>query len=150
MIMDELAEFHNGALNTGAAGTYLLGDVYDTGGDGINDVDELYFVLLMKTSATSAGASTGQFSFVSDAQAAIATNGTATVHWQSPVIPLADLTAGTYVARVELPKEQYERYLGVLQATGTAAFTGGVVNAFLTKRPPTGKAFPQAAAASLS
>jgi hypothetical protein len=148
MIMDELAEFCDAtALNTGGAGSYLLGDVYDTGGDGINDVDDLYLVIQVATTATSGGSATGQFHLVSDAQAAIAADGSATYHWSSPAIAVASLTAGTYIAKIALPKGQYERYVGILQTTATAAFTAGAINAFLTPAVDTWKSFPQAAGA---
>ena len=151
MIMDERTEFCDAtALNTGAAGTYLIGDVYDTGNDGINDVEDLYLVIQVSTTATSGGAATGQFHLASDAAAAIATDGSATYHFSTGAIPVATLVAGYYACKVELPKGTYERYLGILQTTGTAAFTAGAVNAFLTPTPPTFKAFPQASGATIS
>lgn len=151
MILDERNEFcDNTALNTGAAGTYLIGDVIDTGGDGINDVDDLYLVIEVSTTATSGGAATATFVLASDAQAAIATDGSATVHHRTATFTVDNMTAGTYITKVELPKGQYERYLGILQVTGTAAFTAGAVNAFLTPNVETWKAFPQAAGASIT
>lgn len=143
MILDDRLEFCDAqALNTGAAGSYLIGDVVDTGGDGLNDVEDLYLVINVDTAVTSAGAATVQFHLCSDAQAAIATDTTATYHWSSPAIPKATLVAGYYVAKVELPKGTYERYIGILQTTGTAALTAGKVNAFLTNDPVTWKSFP--------
>jgi hypothetical protein len=151
MIMDERTEFCDAtALNTGGAGTYLLGDVIDTGGDGLNDVDELYLVIQVDTTATSGGSATGVFSLASDAQAAIATDGSATIHAASRAIPVASLVAGTNILVVELPKGTYERYIGILQTTAVAAFTAGKINAFLTPVKPTWKAFPQDAGASIS
>lgn len=151
MILDERTEFCDAtALNTGGAASYLLGDVYDTGNDGLNDVECLYLVIQVSTTATSGGSATAQFHLCSDAQAAIAVNGSATYHWSSPAIPVASLVAGTYIARVQLPKGTYERYLGILQTTGTAAFTAGAINAFLTPNVTTYKSFPQAAGANIS
>jgi hypothetical protein len=150
MILDERTEFCDAtALNTGGAASYLIGDVYDTGNDGLNDVEGLYLVIQVDTAATSGGSATGQFHLCSDAQAAIAVDGTATYHWSSAAIPVASLTAGTYIARVELPKGTYERYIGIVQTTGTAAFTAGKVNAFLTPNVATYKSFPQAAGATI-
>lgn len=150
MIMDERTEFCDAtALNTGGAGSYLIGDVYDTGGDGLNDVENLYLVIQVDTAATSGGSATGQFHLCSDAQAAIAVDGTATYHWSSAAIPVASLTAGTYIAKVELPKGTYERYVGIVQTTGTAAFTAGKINAFLTPNVNTYKTFAQAAGAAI-
>jgi hypothetical protein len=82
-----------------------------------------------------------QVILASDATASIATDGSATAHYTSAAIPVASLTAGAYVAKVELPKGTYERYLGILQVTGTAAFTAGKINAFLTNDPYTWKPF---------
>lgn len=145
MIIDSRLEFCDAtALNTGGAGTYLLGSQVDLGTDGVNDVDGLYLVINVDTAATSGGSATAQFTLASDASASIATDGSATVHYQTAAIPVASLTAGTYVARVELPKGTYERYLGILQTTGTAAFTAGKINAFLTNDPNTWKSFADA------
>jgi len=57
------------------------------------------------------------------------------------------LTAGTNLAKVVIPMEgnEYERYVGLVQVTGTAAFTAGVVDAFLTLNPAGWKAVPEGA-----
>lgn len=135
MILDERTEFCDAvAVNTGAPGTYLLGDQVDLGkanNVGTGDYDE--FVITVDTAVTGGGSTTLEFQLVSDAQAAVATDGSATVHWRSGAIPVAQLTAGKTVARVKLPKGfDYERYLGVLQVTGGAAATAGKINAFIT------------------
>jgi hypothetical protein len=145
MIIDSRNEFCDAvSLNTGAAGTYLIGSQIDLGTDGVNDVDGVYLVVNVDTAATSGGSATLQITLASDASAAIATDGSATVHYSSAAIAVASLTAGTYVAKVELPKGTYERYLGILQVTGTAAFTAGKINAFLTNDPYTWKSTPDA------
>lgn len=150
MIMDEYAEFCDAtALNTGGAGSYLIGDVYDTGGDGLNDIEDLYLVIQVDTTATSGGSATGQFHLCSDAQAAIAVDGSATYHFSTSAIAVATLVAGYQVCKVQIPKGTYERYIGIVQTTGTAAFTAGKVNAFLTPNPPSWKSFPQADGASV-
>ena len=156
MILDKRLEFCDAvALNTGGAGSYLLGDQVDTGGglpltDGGNDGDGLYFVITGDTTATSGGSATGQFHLCSDDSASIATNGTATYHISTAAIPVATLVAGYYVCKVELPKGVYERYLGVLQTTAVAAFTAGKINAFLTNDPYTVRAFPNATGDTIS
>lgn len=151
MILDERTEFCDAtSLNTGGAASYLLGDVIDTENDGINDVDGLDLVIQVDTTATSGGSATGRFILASDAQAAIATDGSATVHFDSGAIPVATLVAGYYIARVPLPRGTYERYLGILQTTAVAAFTAGKINAFLTLGAPTLKAFPNAAGDTLN
>lgn len=135
MILDERNEFCDAtALNTGAAGSYLVGDVIDLGATSsdIGNGEPMYLVIQVDTAATSGGAATGQFHLCSDAQAAIAVDGSATYHFSTSAIPVASLVAGYRVAVVALPHGTYERYLGVVQTTGTAAFTAGKVNAFLT------------------
>lgn len=143
MILDKRTEFADAtALSIAATGLALVGDVIDLGTDGINDVDEVYLVVQVDTAVTSAGSATVEFQLASDAQAAIATDGSASVHFKSVAIPKASLTAGYTAVAVELPKGQYERYLGILQNVGTAALTAGKINAFLTMVPVTAKAFP--------
>ena len=152
MIFDNFAEFCDAtALNTGGAGSYVLGDQYDNGtGDNINDVEGLYLVIQVDTAATSGGSATGQFHLVSDSTAALATDGSSTYHFSTAAIPVATLVAGYYVCRVALPKGSYERFLGILQTTAVAAFTAGKINAFLTFNPPTFRAFANATNDSIS
>ena len=144
MILDERNEFCDAtALNTGGADTYLLGDQIDLGlqGGGVgNNViaggEDMFLVLTVDTTATSGGSATGQFHLASDSTASIATNGSATYHWSSPAIPVATLVAGYVIGIVRLPlAPDYEQFLGILQTTGTAAFTAGKINAFLTNDP---------------
>lgn len=160
MILDERTEFCDAtAVNTGGAGSYLLGDQIDTGGgapltDGVNDVDGLFLVIQVDTAVTSSSASPNgvklQFHLASDSTASIATDGSATYHFSTSAIEKASLTAGAYVARVALPKGTYERYLGILQTTSVEAATAGKINAFLTHNPPTAKAFPNAVGDTIS
>lgn len=147
MILDELLEMCDAtALNTGGAGSYLLGDVIDTSqvNKDIGIGEPLWFILRVETTATSGGAATGQFRLVSDAQAAIATDGSATIHLESPAIAVATLVAGYTILAARLPAGTYERYLGVLQTTAVAAFTAGKVDAFLTKDYAKWTALPDA------
>lgn len=135
MILDERTEFCDAtALNTGAAGIYLIGDVIDltTIGVDLGVSADLWFVVQVDTAVTSGGAATVSFALASDAQAAIATDGSASVHYQSAAIPKATLIAGYEAVAVKIPGGTYERYLGVLQTTAVAALTAGKVNAFLT------------------
>lgn len=136
MILDELNEFADAvALNTGVAGDYLVGDVIDLGAaPTLQDVglgEDLYVVVQIDTTATSGGAATGAFSLASDSTANLATS--PTKHVTSAAHPVASLVAGFTALAVKLPAGSYERYLGIIQTTGTAAFTAGKINAFLTK-----------------
>lgn len=138
MILDERTQFCAAtALNTGAAGSTLLGNVIDLGRNGLDlgGGEPLWLVIQVAATATSAGAATASFKLVSDAQPAIATDGSATVHLVTDPQPVASLTAGRRVCVLALPPGRYERYLGLLQLTATAAFTGGAIHAFLTTAP---------------
>jgi hypothetical protein len=154
MILDERAEFCDAtALNTGGAGSYLIGDVIDLGAapttqdlNGGADTP-LYLVITVDTAVTSGGAGTYQFHLASDAQAAIADDGTATYHFSTAAIAKATLIAGYRVCAVALPSGVYERYLGILQTTAVAAATAGKINAFLTANPGKWLALPQATGA---
>lgn len=136
MLLDERTEFADAtALNTGAAGTYLVGDVIDL--EVARDLGggrPLWLVIQVDTTATSGGAATAVFTLASDAQAAIAVDGSATVHFATSARTVASLVAGLTVVAVQMPAEPpvYERFLGILQTTAVAAFTAGKINAFLT------------------
>jgi hypothetical protein len=73
MILDERNEFCDAtALNTGGAGSYLVGDVIDLGAASrdIGMGESLFLVIQVDTTATSGGSATGAFHLASDAQAA--------------------------------------------------------------------------------
>lgn len=135
MILDERGEFCDAtALNTGAAASYLIGDVIDLESIGVDlgSSADIWVVITVQTTATSGGSATGQFHLASDAQAAIAVDGTATYHFSTAAIAVATLVAGYTIAAFKMPAGTYERYLGILQTTAVAAFTAGKVDAFLT------------------
>ena len=135
MILDERNEFADAtALSTAATGRALVGDVIDLGASGdIGNGEPLYLVVQVDTAVTSGGSATVSFELASDAQAAIAVDGSATVHTVTAAIPKATLVAGYVAAAIALPIGTYERYLGIIQNVGTAALTAGKVNAFLTR-----------------
>jgi hypothetical protein len=147
MILDERNEFADAtALDTAGTGRVLVGDVIDTtvsrdlgNGDGT-----LYLVITVDTTVISAGAATVSFELASDAQAAIAVDGTATVHFATAAIAKATLVAGYRVCAVALPQGTYERYLGIIQNVATAALTAGKINAFLTHDPAKWTAYADA------
>lgn len=148
MILDEYTEFADAtALDTSGTGLALLGDVVDlTTARDIGNGEDLYLVIQVTTAVTSAGAATVEFQLASDAAAAIATDGSASVHAKSAAIGKASLVAG-FTVILPVPPEAgvpYERYLGVLTNVGTAALTAGAVNAFLTSDPSQWKAYPDA------
>lgn len=150
MILDSIEEFADAtALSTAATGRALVGNVMDLGtpptGTVFRDIGSgrpVYLVISVDTAVTSGGAATVSFELSSDAQAAIAVDGTETIHWASFAIPKASLVAG-YQIVIALPPELplYERYLGIVQNVGAAALTAGKINAFLTLDPSAYKAY---------
>ena len=145
MILDVFAEFADAtAVNTGGVASYLVGNVMDLGAVSrdIGQGQPVYLVIQVDTAIASA---TGSFKFklCSDAQAAIAVDGTQTIHLETGAKLQAALTAGTLVACVALPMGLvYEQYLGIVQETITAAATAGKINAFLTMDPTGWRAYP--------
>jgi len=149
MIIDIRTEFCDAtALNTGAAGTYTIGNQADLIGLGtgltiigdstnarIGTDDSAYLVIQVDTLATSGGAATAQFQLVSDSVATL--DSSPTVHLTTGTFALAALTAGATLFVGQVPSGTYERYLGIRQVTGVAAFTAGKVNAFITDKPET-------------
>jgi hypothetical protein len=146
MILDERLEFCDAtALNTGGAASYLIGDVVDisaTSGD-IGVGQPLYFVVQVDTTATSGGSATGTFSLCTDGALSSTDLAGANVLVSSKAWTVATMTAGTVLLAVQVPAQgtTFERYLQVQQTTGTAAFTAGKINAFLTTDPSFWRAY---------
>jgi hypothetical protein len=148
MIMDERLEFADAVSVAAAAGTALIGDVIDLGPvpRDIGSGRQMYLIVTVDTEIITAGAAgTLEIKLVSDAQAAIATDGTATVHMTSGSLVTDDaaansalLNAGAILMSGAIPLEGnvYERYLGIIAVTGTTTTTAGKINAFLTLDPP--------------
>lgn len=159
MIMDEFNEFADAVsvVGTAAPTTALVGDVIDLGTvpRDIGNGQPVYLVITTGTEIITGGtAGSINFALASDAQAAIADDGSATIHWQSAEFVTDDdavnspqLNAGGVIACVALPLEGavYERYLGILVTRTTTATTAGTINAFLTLDPTGWRAYPEAA-----
>jgi hypothetical protein len=146
MILDELLEFADATSVAAAAGTALIGDVVDLGAAhrDIGNGQPAYLVITIDTAVVAASAGGVSFSLVSDAQAAIAVDGSATVHYTSPVYvsnagsttdPKLKAGATTFCVALPLEGNVYERYLGVLCITTTTTTTAGKINAFITLDP---------------
>jgi len=154
MILDDFLEFAEDVSVAAAAGTALIGDVVDLGSAArdIGNGDPLYLVIQTGSVEiiTAGAAGTLKFQLVSDAQAAIATDGSATVHYDTGTLVTDDAAAndskfnvGGLIAVVALPMEGnvYERYLGILAITATTTTTAGKINAFLTRDVAKWKAY---------
>lgn len=147
MWLDERTEFADAASVAAAAGTALIGDVIDLGAAhrDIGNGRTVWLVITVDTEIITGGnAGTIQFVLASDAQAAIATDGTATSHFRSQLFVTDDaaandaqMNAGGVPVMVALPLEGpvYERYLGILAIIATTTVTAGKINAFLTLDP---------------
>lgn len=140
-ILDERTEFADAASIAAAAGTALIGDVYDLALTGLDlgRAADLWFVVTVDTDIVAAGAGTFKVQLASDAQAAIATDGSASIHFDSgdfttAATTPADQKAGKTLVAVKLPAagRAYERYLGVLVTIATQTISAGKINAFLT------------------
>ena len=154
MILDTLNEFASNVSVAGAAGTALIGNVIDlTTARDIGGGSPLYLVLIATVDIITGGAAgTISFSLASDAQAAIATDGSATIHFATGDFVTDDaalngLDAGATIAVIALPREgnAYERFLGVLATVATTTVTVGSIDAFLTADPKAWKAYAEAA-----
>lgn len=142
MILDERNEFADAVSVAGSAGTALIGDVIDLGATSsdIGNGQPLYLVIQTDTEIITGGtAGTIKFQLASDSSASIATDGSASVHFDTGTFVTDDaaansaaLNAGGVIAAVALPNGTYERYLGILATIGTTTVTAGKINAFLT------------------
>ena len=143
MILDELLEFADATSVAAGAGTALIGDVIDLGAtpQDLGVGRQMFLVIQTDTSIITGGAAgTIKFQLASDAQAAIATNGSATVHIDTGTFvtdgdDANGLDAGAYIFVGALPSgaaRAYERYLGILATIATTTVTAGAINAFLT------------------
>jgi hypothetical protein len=86
MILDAYNEFCDAVSVAGNAGTALVGNVIDLGSttNYPGNSDDLYLVVNIDTEViTAANAGTISFKLASDAQAGIAVDGTATLHYTS-------------------------------------------------------------------
>lgn len=156
MWMDKRNEFADATAVAAVASTALIGDVIDlkphtTNPNTTVDIEgsDLYLVIQTDTEIITAGvAGTIQFKLASDAQAAIAVDGTATDHIITDEYVTDDagansaaLNAGGVIFCGKLPSGSYERYLGILCVIGTTEVTAGKINAFLTADPARYRAY---------
>jgi hypothetical protein len=155
MILDELTEFADAVSVAAGAGTALIGDQIDLSAAGldIGAGEPVYLVIQTDTEIITGGsAGTIQFFLASDSAAAIATDGSASIHLASPVFVTDDaaansdkLNAGGVILAVPLPADTtYERYLGILATIATTTVTAGKINAFLTTDVSRWKAYADA------
>lgn len=146
MIMDARTLFAEEVAIGGSTGRRLVGDVIDLSNARDIGLSDIWLVIICTTDFTSGGSATVQFELVSDAQAAIAVDGSATEHLVTSDMDYSGIDAGDRILVSRLPVEAsgapYERYLGIIANVSTAALTAGKISAFLTMDPPVRKLYP--------
>lgn len=148
MILDTTLTFASAEDVSAAAGTALIGDVIDlsaTPGD-LGVGQPMHLVIDVTTAFTSAGSAIVQFVLASDAQAAIAVDGSETRHLLSDAFAYTALTLGRrIIMRLPSGYPAYERYLGVSVITSGATTTAGSISAALALDAQNWSALPDAA-----
>jgi hypothetical protein len=130
MFLDENTIFSDKqSLAEAAVGDTASSKAVDQGEAGDAIQHALWLVVALSAKVTSAGAATLQARLETADDEAFTMN--KTVLWQSEAIALAKLLAGYSFGKLRLPLGT-RRYLRVVYTVGTAALTGGAVNAFLT------------------
>jgi hypothetical protein len=147
MIVDKLNQFCEGvAANTGAAGSYLLGNQIDLGkAADLGHTEGAYLVIKTRALLTSGAGGTISFTLASDASAAVDPT-TSSKHLTTPAraVGAGGIPANTILFAGRLPYEgavPYERFIGILQNTAVAAMTAGTIDAFLVKDLAAWKAY---------
>lgn len=148
MILDENLEFADAEDISASTGTALVGDVIDLGAtpQDYGNGTPMYLVIQVTTTFTTGSTSEVQFTLASDAGASIATDGSASKHLLTGAFDTGTLVEG-FTLVLPMPTGAgvaYERYLGLLATTTTAATTAGSINAFLTLDPSHWKAYADA------
>lgn len=146
MIMDQSLEFCDALDISASTGTALVGDVIDLDQAGSLGAEMLHLVIQVTASFTTGTTAAVQFILASDAQPAIAADGTETRHALTDAYDTGELTAGKVII-IAMPRGNlpaYERYLGVEAITSGAATTAGSINAFLTRDVSAWQSLPDA------
>lgn len=152
MFMDERTEFADATSVAGTAGTANIGDQIPlTFARDIGNGQPIYLCITCSASILAASAGTIEFVLASDDTAAMATNGTASVHWRSGTfVTNVDasnaIDAGAVIACVPLPLEglrAYEGFIGVQAVIATATVTAGSINAWLSLTPIGNRFYPE-------
>lgn len=147
MIMDSNLVFLQDTAVDNVAATVLEGDVIDLDSIGrrLFSNYNLKWVIEVTDDFTSAGAPTVGFALASDAAAAIAVDGTATVHVATDIYLKALLVVGFKII-VPLPAgaPSMERYLGMHVITATATTTAGSISSYLVMDAQDWTSYPDA------
>ena len=146
MILDTLTEFADAVAAQNGTGTDLIGDVVDLQVPrDIGNGHPVYLHVSVDEAADggAGAAATVAFQIASDSVAAIATDGSQTVHFTSGALVAADLVAGAqFVFALPLEGVEYERVLGFQTVTAVEGEDALVVSAGLTLDPTGWKSYP--------
>lgn len=154
-IMDERTEFADNASVAAAAGTALIGDQIPLSyARDLGNGQPIYLCITCSESIITGGdAGTIRFLLASDATASIATDGSASVHFDTGTFVTDGddanaIDAGAVIACVPLPLEglrAYEGFLGILCTIATTTVTAGRINAWLSLTPIGNRMYPEGA-----
>ncbi len=144
MITDKSLTFADQVSVAAGVGTALIGDVADLD-VGNRRMGSNYNTTIAITVTQAFAGGTTQFQLATDGAAAIATDGSATVHAATRAFPAAELVAG---ARINIPFPAgipaNERYLGILATVAGSAVSAGSISAALVLDAEDWEALPDA------
>jgi predicted RecA/RadA family phage recombinase len=146
MIIDALTQMCNDEAASGTAATRLEGSQIDLSvARDIGNGQPIYWHLVVVTAAASVGSATINVVLASDATAAVATDGSATVHAQTGILAYTAFTKGRrWVFPLPTEGNVYEKFLGTLVITADATTTALVIDSFLSPDPAGWKAYADA------
>lgn len=148
MILDTNLLLTNAVSFAAVAGTATTTNVIDLGLAARNPFngEDIFAVVSITTAFLSAGASTTEFRFVTDAQDPMATDGTATFHGSTGAIPKALLVVGArFVVSLNKLGPVSERFLGLNVVTAVATTTAGAATIdIMTTVPDTWRPYTDA------
>lgn len=140
MLLDSRTEFaDNTPVNTGGAGTYVVGNQVDLGASQRRDLggdQALYLVIQVGSAGLAGSTGTIQFQLVTADTDNLATNPEVLFATAALATTASSATTtlrpGTVIAAVQVPIALYRRFIGIRQVTATAATSAGSIEAFLT------------------
>ena len=142
MILDSQLEFSDGqAVTSTAISTNVVSLADDNTTRDIGAGGQLYLVVQTRTEATDTSSdATLTVTLESAENEALSTN--PVVHYSTGALAFADFSpAGSVLACVALPSDDYKDFLGVRYTVASGPLTAGNFDAFLTRDPQRWKAY---------
>jgi hypothetical protein len=144
MILDSRNEFADATGCFANASTIRVGNQIDLGDAAVNPGRGQQMYLVIQVTTAAAGGTSINLQLASDDAADVAVDGSASIHWQTGAVAVADFTLGrTWVVALPQGSPEYEQYLGIL-AVNAGNNTAGAINAFLTWDPQNWHDYPDA------